>query len=118
MPRNFTTIIELLKHAQSEQLYDALLFQLQKDFKLASIAFHIPSTLSGKELKKLLHEKIYYLLLEKFDMYLNLLYIIDVPEKEFKHINMTDVVEVADQMTFLILQRELQKVWFKKKFST
>lgn len=114
----FIDSISLLKKAHSEGLYHKLLFQLQKDFALANIEIEIESAeLDINALKTTLHEKIYYLILEKFTAYLNLLYLIDVPEKAFKEIRITDVVEVADQVTFLVLQRELQKVRLKAKYT-
>ncbi len=107
----------LFQAALKEQLYQKLVAQLQKDFALANIDIDLLSDIEPTELKTLLHEKIYYLILEKFTAYLNLLYVIDVPEKAFKGIHMTDVVEVAEQVTFLVLKRELQKVWLKAKYS-
>lgn len=107
----------LLENAQKEGLYAKLIVQLQKDFALANIALALAEDMPPIRLKTILHEKIYYLILEKFTEYLNLLYIIDVPEKAFKEIEVTDVVEVAEQVTFLVLQRELQKVRLKAKYS-
>ena len=50
--------------------------------------------------------------------YLNLLYIIDVPEKVVKAIEATDVVEISEQVTFEILKREWQKVWFRNEYGS
>ncbi|WP_156894560.1 hypothetical protein [Maribacter sp. 1_2014MBL_MicDiv] len=44
------------------------------------------------------------------------MYIIDIPEKEFEHIQITDTVDVADQITFLILKREYKKVWYRNRY--
>jgi len=118
MKFEFSNVDELLKKAQDENLYEKLLLQLQKDFRLANVDIQISNTIDSKGLQSLIHEKIYYLILEKFDEYLHLLYVIDVPESAFKDIHITDVVEVADQMAFLVLKRELQKVWFKKKYTS
>ncbi len=108
----------LLQKAKNDQLYVKLVAQLKKDFALANIDIDIlDDAISPQQLKTVVHEKIYYLILEKFTDYLNLLYIIDVPEKSFKDIKVTDVVEVAAQVTFLILKREMQKVWFRVKYS-
>ena len=65
---------------------------------------------------KVIQEKLYVLLLENFDDYLNVLYIIDIPEKSFEKINDTDVIEVSKDVAFLILKREFQKVWYKSQF--
>jgi len=117
MKLNFTDSKTLFKTAQKEDLYQNLVAQLQKDFSLANVDIDISDGIEPTDLKVVLHEKIYYLILEKFTEYLNLLYVIDVPEKAFKEIHMTDAVEVAEQVTFLVLKRELQKVWLKKTYN-
>ncbi len=117
MTFNFSDSKSLLQNAVEEKLYDKLVTQLDKDFVLANIFFDLPKGISADALEKTLHEKIYVLLMEKFTEYLNLLYVVDVPEKSFKKIKVTDTVEVAEQVSFLILLRELQKVWLKQKYS-
>ncbi|VAW10690.1 hypothetical protein MNBD_BACTEROID03-867 [hydrothermal vent metagenome] len=117
MKMDFANSAVLLQKAQELKLYEKLVVQLQKDFTLANVAIGLSENITPGNLKTVLHEKIYFLLLEKFPDYLNLLYIIDVPEKAFKEMPMTDVVEVAEQVTFLVLKRELQKVWLKAKYS-
>ncbi|NKI25519.1 hypothetical protein HCG49_02960 [Arenibacter sp. 6A1] len=115
---NFPNSSELLSHIVAEKLYQNLVAQLQKDFGLANVFIDISAEISPKDLKTLVHEKVYYLILEKFTDYLNLLYIIDVSEKAIKGINATDVVEISEQVTFEILKREWQKVWFKNKYKS
>ena len=44
------------------------------------------------------------------------LYIIDVPEEQIKSLDGSDLVELAEQVAFLVLKREWQKVWFRNKF--
>jgi len=108
----------LLAEAQKVNLYDKLRVQLTKDFGLANVFVDFPEAILPEALCKVLHEKIYVLLMERFSEYLNLLYVIDVPEKAFKEIQVTDAVDVAAQVSFLILKRELQKVRLKEKYST
>jgi hypothetical protein len=64
----------------------------------------------------LVQEKIYKLIQYKFAEYLNLLYIIDVPEEQIKKLDGSDLVELSEQVTFLVLKREWQKVWFRNKY--
>jgi len=45
---------------------------------------------------------------------LNLLYIIDVSEDQIKILDGFDRIQLAEQVSFLILKREWQKVWFRK----
>ncbi|MFK7813525.1 MAG: hypothetical protein AB8B59_13615 [Maribacter sp.] len=113
----FTDSKSLFEEALKEQSYQKLVIQLQKDFALANIDIDLFIEIEPSQLRTILHEKIYYLILEKFTEYLNLLYVIDVPEKAFREIQVTDVVEVAEQVTLLVLKRELQKVRMKAKYS-
>ncbi|MGK4566812.1 hypothetical protein [Flavobacterium sp. 3HN19-14] len=106
----------LLSEAESENLYLKLIEQLNKDFNLANEGVDFPMSTNPEELKVQLHEKIYRLIQYKFAEYLNLLYIIDVNENEIKKLDGSDISELAGQVSFLILKREWQKVWFRNKF--
>lgn len=106
----------LLQEANNETLYVNLITQLNKDFNLANEAVDFPVSLTPDELKIQLHEKIYRLIQYKFAEYLNLLYIIDVSEEEIKKLDGSDLVILAEQVAFLILKREWQKVWFRNKY--
>lgn len=117
MSREFSNSTMLLQKAQEEKIYNQLVAQLRKDFGLANVLIAFSLNVLPDDLRAILHEKIYYLIMEKFSEYLNLLYIIDVPERAFKEIQVTDVVEVAEQVSFLILLRELQKVRLKAKYA-
>lgn len=107
----------LLSEAEKENLYLKLLEQINKDFNFANEPIDFPLSTKPVELKIQLHEKIYRLIQHKFAEYLNLLYIIDVPETEVKKLDGSDLVELSEQVAFLILKREWQKVWFRNKLS-
>ena len=106
----------LLSEAKNETLYLKLIEQINKDFNLANEGIDFPMSISPDELKIQMHEKIYRLIQYKFAEYLNLLYIIDVSEEEVKNMDGSDLVVLAEQVSFLILKREWQKVWFKNKY--
>lgn len=106
----------LLSKAQKELLYEKLLEQLDKDFNLSNQILEIKAGISPFELKMELQNKVYQLIQYRFADYLNLLYIIDVPEHEIKSITSIDLVEISEQVTYLILKREWQKVWFRNRF--
>ena len=118
MLSNFNNSLELLEVVQREQLYQKLLAQIKKDFELANISIQIPDSVTPSELKSIIHEKIYVLIVERFDEYLNLLYVVDISEREVKSIAPTDAVEVSAEVSFLLLKREWQKVWYKAKYSS
>lgn len=118
MLSQFQNSDELLQKSKSEGLYEALVTQLNKDFARANIEFHLSSEIAPMALKKLLHEKLYVLLLERFTDYLNLMYVIDIPEKTFKNLELADAVELAEKVCFLVLAREWQKVWYRNQDKT
>lgn len=105
----------LLAEAEKENLYLKLIEQLNKDFNLANEPVDFPMSTKPHELKVQLHEKIYRLIQYKFAEYLNLLYIIDVPEDQVRKLDGSDLIDLSEQVSFLILKREWQKVWFRNK---
>jgi hypothetical protein len=106
----------LLSEAQKEQLYIKLIEQLNKDFNLANEPVDFAADTTPIALKLGLQEKVFGLINHKFAEYLNLLYIIDVPEKEVKSLNGADIADLSEQVAFLILKREWQKVWFRNRY--
>lgn len=118
MTPDFENSYELLANAKAENLYGKLVLQIKKDFGLSNIPIDLADEVTTEKLSTFLHEKIYFLIMEKFTDYLNLLYVVDVPEKAFKQIKVTDAVEVAEQVSLLVLKREFQKVRLKEKYSS
>jgi hypothetical protein len=110
LPTNFESLI-----AESENLnlYSKLVKQVNKDFLLANIDLDFEDDILPSSLKYLLHEVIYKLIQEKFAEYLNLLYIVDVSEEKIKQLDGSDTLKLSEQVTFLVLQREWQKVWYR-----
>lgn len=111
------TFDNLIDQAQSQELYIKLIKQLNKDFQYANVPVDFNEDILPDNLKSQLHEKIYRLINERFSDYLNLLYIIDVPEKQVKQLDGSDAILLSEQVAFLILKREWQKVWFRNKYS-
>jgi hypothetical protein len=106
----------LLQEVTNENLYLKLIEQINKDFNLANEAIDFPASTKPEELKIQLHEKIYRLIQYKFAEYLNLLYIIDVPEDQIKKLDGNDISELSAEVVFLILKREWMKVWFRNRY--
>lgn len=105
--------VSLLRMAGEAHQYEPLLQQLRKDFLRAGIPLGELGGKGPEALSAELHEKIYFLILEKLPAYQNLLYIVDVPENEAAALKGTDIVEMARQASYLILKREWKKVMFK-----
>lgn len=111
-----SSIDSLINQAEEEHLYFKLIEQTNKDFNLANEPIDIPLDIFPFQFKDLVHNKVLKLIQFKFAEYLNLLYIIDVSESEIKKLDGSDLIQLAEQVTFLILKREWQKVWFRNKY--
>jgi len=107
---------ELIKYAQSHQLYKDLVLQLKKDFSLANLTIDLPPDTDPEELKYLLQKNIQFLIEEKFSDFLNLLYIVDLPETAAGKITTLHEQNISIHYTFLILKRIWKKVWFRQKY--
>lgn len=118
MLSHFTNSLQLLEIAQQEKLYKKVVLQLQKDFELANVPIQLSTDISPLQLKTLLHEKVYVLIVENFERYLNLLYVVDISEHEVRNIPLSDAVDVAAEVSFLLLKREWKKVWYRNKYSS
>jgi hypothetical protein len=110
------TFDALITEANQLNLYKKLIEQLNKDFLLANINVDFHEDILPMSLKLILHETIYQLIQNKFTEYLNLLYIIDVSEKQIKQLDGEDTLLLSEQVAFLILKREWQKVWYRKHY--
>jgi hypothetical protein len=112
--------LAILTSAESKGFLQALLRQLQKDYERANIAFPLQgfadAPVPHAEILQRLRESLYYLLMEDFDGYLNLMYAADVREKDFRHIHPTDAVDVAGQVTQLLLEREWLKIRLRFRY--
>ena len=111
------TFDDLVAQAERLELYSKFIKQINKDFLLANINLDFEETILPSSLKYMLHEIVFKLIQEKFADYLNLLYIIDVSEQKIKQLDGNDTLKLSEDVTFLILQREWQKVWFRNTYS-
>ena len=111
------TFNDLISEAESLDLYYKLVQQLNKDFALANIDLDFDEEVLPTSLKYVLHDTVYGLIQNRFGEYLNLLYIIDVSEQKVKALDGSDTLKLSEDVTFLILQREWQKVCYKAKYS-
>lgn len=108
-----TTFEDLVQHVEGANLYDKLIQQLNKDLMLANVDLEFNEEVLPSSLKLILHEAIFKIIQEKFMEYLNLLYIVDVSEEKIKELDGDDMVQLSENVTFLILKREWQKVYYR-----
>lgn len=113
LPNSFETLVE---QAEKLKLYKKLILQLNKDLLYANVDLEFNEETLPTSLKLVLQETLFHLIQNKFSEYLNLLYIIDVSEAKIKSLDGSDIARLSEEVTFLILQREWQKVWFRAKY--
>ena len=114
LPSNFE---DLVSEANKFNLYKKLIVQINKDLLFANIDLEFDKETLPTSLKLVLRETVFYLIQNKFSDYLNLLYQIDVSELKIRFLNGEDIIKLSEDVTFLILQREWQKVWYKARYS-
>lgn len=112
LPVNFE---DLIVEANKLKLYKKLIVQLNKDLLFANIDLEFDEDTLPTSLKLVLQDTVFHLIQHKFSDYLNLLYQVDVSEKKVRLLNGYDTLKLSEDITFLILQREWQKVWYKNK---
>ncbi|WP_422106204.1 hypothetical protein [Winogradskyella sp.] len=107
------TFEELIAKAEALKLYQNLISQLNKDLLYANIDLEFDQETLPSSLKLVMHEAVFHLIQNKFSDYLNLLYQVDVSETKIRALDGDDLHKLSEEVTFLILQREWQKVWYK-----
>lgn len=116
--KDLKTFDDLMDEANKWELYIKLVEQLNKDLALANIDLEFDPEILPTSLKLLLHDEVYRLIQYKFMDYLNLLYIIDVSEEKIKQLDGNDAMQLSENVVFLILKREWQKVYYKHKYTS
>ncbi len=110
LPTSFENLVD---RSQSTNLYPKLVAQLNKDLRLANQDLQFDLEVLPTSLKYMLHELIFDLIQNHFREYLNLLYVVDVSEKKVRELDTSEPDKLAEQVTFLVLQRIWLKVWYK-----
>lgn len=109
--------IDLLTNVANQKLYKQLIIQLNKDLSLVGVDLIFSESNSPLQLKETLQTSIKELILNDFSSYTNLLYRIDVSEKDTQNVESANIDVYAENVTFLILKRVWKKVWFKNQLS-
>ena len=114
---SYQNSIDLLTNVANQKLYKQLIVQLNKDFSLTGIDLDFSANSTPSELKEQLQRSVKELILRDFNSYTNLLYRIDVSEKDSQITESNDIDRYTENVTFLILKRIWKKVWYKNQFS-
>ncbi len=103
---------------EKKQVVEIVKF-VEKDFLMADNTSLIPSTdlASLEEFRKYLTEKLKYLLDEKFDTLVNILYRIDISERKLSQLfsgNNRDSIPAS--LAEMIIERQLEKLRLRKLY--
>ncbi len=108
-------ITQLFDQIEKEDLLKNLIFQINKDAQLVGIDFDLDECSSPKNVVLELKNLIYNLIKNSFSDYINLLYRVDISEKQIAELQGLELETLIEKSAILILKKEWQKVWFKSK---
>jgi len=114
LPDSFEKLVD---SAQEQKLYKRIIQQLNKDLSTAAVELYFQESLTPEALKQELQQLVKHLMQFEFDRYLNLLYIVDVSELRIRRLPSKEINQLSGAVTFLILQREWQKVSIRQALS-
>lgn len=103
---------------EKEQVVEIVKF-VEKDFLISDNNSLIPSTdlASLEDFRKYLTEKLKFLLDEKFDTLVNILYRIDISEKKLSQLfSGNNRNSIPSVLADLIIERQLQKIKLRKLY--
>ena len=117
-PSSVSTPSQLFAIAESEALYANLVNQVVKDFNLASVELDLdnPQEVLPSQLIHAIEDAVYLVIQRDNVSYMNLLYIVDVPEKAINALASDSTEQFSKDIAFLILKRCWMKVWYKAKY--
>jgi hypothetical protein len=109
--------LQSLSDIQKMEMLEKLIQQLNKDLYLSGVDYQFSLNLSPRLLVEKMSKKITALMTNDFSKFTNLMYRIDISEKQLKNIEQSEFQLVVNKITFLVLKKEWQKVWFKNRNS-
>ena len=105
--------LQSLSKIHELELLEKLVQQLNKDMYLSGVDCQFSLRLSPRLLINELRDKIATLMASDFSKFTNLMYRIDISEKKIRDFELSELETIEDRITFLVLKKEWQKVWFK-----
>ncbi len=113
LPQDFS--IEYLQESENKELLKKLILQIQKDADLVGVEFELNEESSSIELVNYLQYFLSNLIQNNFSTYANLLYRIDISEKQLIKLQDMEISILVKNIAILLLKKEWQKVWFKSR---
>jgi len=109
--------INLIDRQITVKLYNDLIVQLNKDFSLSGIDFNLSLNCKPNKLIKDLTMLFQNTILKDYQKFNQLMYVLDIPENRLAFLKERQLDVVIDRIIRLVLERVLQKVYLKQKFS-
>ena len=109
--------INLIGKPITVKLYKDLIIQLNKDFSLSGIDFNFSLDSKPNKLIKDLTLLFQNMIVKDYQKFNQLLYVIDLPEAKLASLKERQLDDVVDRIIRLVLERVLQKVYVRQKFS-
>ena len=106
--------LQWLRAQVATSRYKILTGQISKDFNRAGIELNLGEHPSPDVVFQVVKEEVYKLLLEDFDSFLNLMYLVDVPESAFGATGPRDRVDLAVLSSEKLLEREWEKLKWRE----
>lgn len=108
---------ELSSQLINQKIYLALIQQIEKDLQLIGVDFLLEEKPLQEEFLLQFQELITALIDTNFELFLNLLYRIDIDENKIRSLIQSQNENLYALITFEILKREWQKVWFRLNYT-
>ena len=109
--------VNLIDKQITVKLYNDLIIQLNKDFSLSGIDFNLSRTSKPNKLIKDLTLLFQNMIVKDYQKFNQLMYVLDIPENKLAGLKERQLTVVIDRIIRLVLERVLQKVYLKQKFS-
>ena len=109
--------VNLIDKQITVKLYNDLIIQLNKDFSLSGIDFNLSLTSKPNKLIKDLTLLFQNMIVKDYQKFNQLMYVLDIPENKLAGLKERQLTVVIDRIIRLVLERVLQKVYLKQKFS-
>jgi len=107
--------LKKLQEIENKELLIKLILQIKKDAQMVSVDFNLNEESSSIKLVNYLQVFLTNLIQNDFKAYLNLLYRVDISEKELLKLQGLEINILVKNIAILILKKEWQKVWFRSK---
>ena len=108
---------ELSSQLINQKIYLALIQQIEKDLQLIGVDFLLEEKPLQEEFLLQFQELITALIDTNFELFLNLLYRIDIDENKIRSLIQSQNENLYALITFEILKREWQKGWFRLNYT-